>query len=197
MQSTTQHALTQHVATAGTAAARRDRRRTGAGRRALHRALAIAAAVTAFAFAGQSMAQADQWHGDRRDGQESAQDDRWWDDEWEATPALAPALVSAPAASGSVRAYQDYALGQLGGDTAQSECLNVLWRAESGWNPDAQNPTSTAYGIAQFLDSTWAGTGIAKTSDPYRQIDAGLIYIKNRYGTPCEAWSFHQENNWY
>ena len=48
---------------------------------------------------------------------------------------------------------------------------------------------STAYGIAQFLDSTWAGTGIAKTSDGYRQIDAGLIYIENRYGSPCSAWA--------
>jgi membrane-bound lytic murein transglycosylase MltF len=76
-------------------------------------------------------------------------------------------------------------------------CLDSLWTAESGWNPNAQNPTSTAYGIPQFLDATWASTGIAKTSDPYKQIDAGLIYIGNRYGSSCAAWSFHQANNWY
>jgi len=102
----------------------------------------------------------------------------------------------AQAASG-VQAYQAYALDQLGGNTGQSSCLNQLWQRESGWNPNAQNPTSTAYGIAQFLNSTWASTGIAKTSDPYRQIDAGLIYIKNRYGSPCAAWAFWQAHKWY
>ena len=84
--------------------------------------------------------------------------------------------------------YQDYALAQLGGDSGEFSCLESLWGKESGWNPNAQNPSSTAYGIPQFLDSTWAGTGIAKTSDGYRQIDAGLIYIDQRYGSPCGAW---------
>ncbi|HZH22414.1 MAG TPA: lytic transglycosylase domain-containing protein, partial [Geodermatophilus sp.] len=60
-----------------------------------------------------------------------------------------------------------------------------------------QNPTSTAYGIPQFLDSTWKSTGIAKTSDGYRQIDAGLIYIENRYGSPCGAWAHSQSTGWY
>jgi transglycosylase-like protein with SLT domain len=104
--------------------------------------------------------------------------------------------ATAQAASG-VQAYQAYALGQLGGNTTQSGCLNQLWQRESGWNPNAQNPSSTAYGIAQFLNSTWAGTGIAKTSDPYRQIDAGLVYIQKRYGTPCKAWAFWQSHKWY
>jgi hypothetical protein len=103
--------------------------------------------------------------------------------------------TSAPVApSGS---YQDYALGKLGGDSGQFSCLENLWGKESGWNPNAQNPSSTAYGIPQFLDSTWAGTGIAKTSDGYRQIDAGLIYIEQRYGSPCAAWSHSQAHNWY
>ena len=76
-------------------------------------------------------------------------------------------------------------------------CLEHLWGRESGWNPNAENPSSSAYGIPQFLDSTWAGTGIAKTSDGYRQIDAGLIYIKNRYGSPCGAWGHSQSSGWY
>lgn len=107
-------------------------------------------------------------------------------------PAVAPAPAAAPAGS-----YQEYALAQLGGDAGEFSCLESLWGKESGWNPDAQNPTSTAYGIPQFLDSTWAGTGIAKTSDGYRQIDAGLIYINNRYGTPCGAWAQSQSVGWY
>jgi hypothetical protein len=112
--------------------------------------------------------------------------------EAEAEPAPAAAPAAAPAGS-----FQEYALSELGGDGSQFSCLESLWGKESGWNPNAQNPTSTAYGIPQFLDSTWAGTGIAKTSDGYRQIDAGLIYINDRYGSPCAAWSHSQANNWY
>jgi hypothetical protein len=93
--------------------------------------------------------------------------------------------------------YQEYAMGKLGGSGGEFTCLENLWGKESGWNPNAQNPSSTAYGIAQFLDSTWAGTGIAKTSDGYRQIDAGLIYIEKRFGSPCGAWSHSQSKGWY
>jgi membrane-bound lytic murein transglycosylase MltF len=83
------------------------------------------------------------------------------------------------------------------GSSSEFSCLESLWGKESGWNPNAQNPSSTAYGIPQFLDSTWKGTGIAKTSDGYRQIDAGLIYIENRFGSPCAAWSHSQSKGWY
>ncbi len=83
------------------------------------------------------------------------------------------------------------------GSAQQFSCLENLWGKESGWNPNAQNPTSTAYGIPQFLNSTWASTGIAKTSDGYRQIDAGLIYIDSRYGSPCGAWAHSQSTGWY
>jgi hypothetical protein len=112
------------------------------------------------------------------------------------------AAESVPASSGSRSSagsgsYQDYALAQLGGDTSEFSCLESLWGKESGWNPNAQNPSSSAYGIPQFLDSTWKGTGIAKTSDGYRQIDAGLVYIDSRYGSPCGAWSHSKSTGWY
>jgi hypothetical protein len=109
----------------------------------------------------------------------------------------APAAPAAPAAAAPAGSYQEYALSKLGGDSGEFSCLESLWGRESGWNPNAQNPSSTAYGIPQFLDSTWAGTGIAKTSDGYRQIDAGLIYINSRYGSPCGAWGHSQSTGWY
>lgn len=82
---------------------------------------------------------------------------------------------------------------------AEWEALEELWTNESGWNPHAQNPTSTAYGIAQFLDSTWSGYGIPKTSDAERQIVAGLRYIAARYGTPSKALAFWHGRypHWY
>jgi hypothetical protein len=105
-----------------------------------------------------------------------------------------PGTSAAAAPSGS---YQDYARSKLGGDSGQFSCLENLWGKESGWNPNAQNPGSTAYGIPQLLNSTWAGTGIAKTSDGYRQIDAGLVYIDKAYGSPCGAWSHSKSTGWY
>jgi TP901 family phage tail tape measure protein len=68
--------------------------------------------------------------------------------------------------------------------------LARLIQNESSWNPNAQNPGSTAFGLYQFLDSTWSGTGIAKSSDPGVQTEAGLRYITNRYGTPAKALAF-------
>jgi hypothetical protein len=110
-----------------------------------------------------------------------------------AAASAAPGSSSAaPAPSGS---YQSYALSKVG--SQQFSCLESLWGRESGWNPNAQNPSSSAYGIPQFLDSTWAGTGIAKTSNGYRQIDAGLSYLDSRYGSPCGGWAHSQATGWY
>ncbi|SDX39569.1 Transglycosylase SLT domain-containing protein [Geodermatophilus africanus] len=111
-------------------------------------------------------------------------------------PAAAPAAGSSSSSPAPRGSYKEYAMAKVG-SAEQFSCLEKLWGKESGWNPNAQNPTSTAYGIPQFLNSTWASTGIAKTSDGYRQIDAGLIYIENRYGSPCGAWSHSQANGWY
>jgi hypothetical protein len=115
-----------------------------------------------------------------------------------AAPAPAPASSAPKSASSAAPkgSFKDYAMAKVGG-AEQFSCLEKLWGKESGWNPNAQNPTSTAYGIPQFLDSTWKSTGIAKTSDGYRQIDAGLIYIENRYGSPCGAWAHSQSTGWY
>jgi hypothetical protein len=111
--------------------------------------------------------------------------------------AKAAAAAKAKAAAATPASFQDYALRKLGGNRSQFGCLQNLWGKESDWNPDAHNPASTAYGIPQLLDSTWAGTGIAKTSDGFRQIDAGLVYIDRAYGSPCGAWSHSRAYNWY
>ena len=39
--------------------------------------------------------------------------------------------------------------------TIVDETLYEIVRCESGFNPVAKNPKSTAYGLCQFLDSTW------------------------------------------
>lgn len=56
--------------------------------------------------------------------------------------------------------------------TGHEERAVRIARCESGFNPHAQNRRSTAYGVWQFLDRTWRGTGIAKTSDAWLQTEA-------------------------
>jgi hypothetical protein len=91
--------------------------------------------------------------------------------------------------------FRAYAKQKVG--AAQFGCLDKLWTRESHWHANADNPSSTAYGIAQLLDSTWSHTGYAKTSDGYRQVDAGLVYIDKAYGSPCNAWAHSQSHGWY
>jgi murein DD-endopeptidase MepM/ murein hydrolase activator NlpD len=77
--------------------------------------------------------------------------------------------------------------------------LRQLVMHESGFNNLAQNPSSTAFGMFQFLNSTWAGVHGHKTADPWKQTQYGLQYIKDRYGNPAHAWDMWQSRSphWY
>ena len=74
-------------------------------------------------------------------------------------------------------------------DAKQYRCLELLWDKESRWDPRANNPKSSAYGIPQLLK--------LKAKDPYIQIDLGLKYIKHRYGTACKALANHKMTGHY
>ncbi|MGX9297481.1 phage tail tip lysozyme [Tsukamurella paurometabola] len=73
--------------------------------------------------------------------------------------------------------------------------VNIINR-ESGWNPKAKNPSSTAYGLGQFLDQTWGTVG-GTTDDVGQQASYMAKYIKDRYGDPDKAWAFWQANGHY
>lgn len=93
--------------------------------------------------------------------------------------------------------FAQQAAPSFGWDDKELGAWYTLGMKESGWNSNAQNPTSTAYGIGQFLDSTWKGVGGSKTSDPRQQVQYMAQYIKNRYGSPSRALAFHIAHNWY
>jgi len=78
----------------------------------------------------------------------------------------------------------------------QFSCLDSLWVSESNWRVDADNPTSSAYGIPQALTQLH-DLPAGYMTDPAVQIRWGLDYIQDSYGSPCSAWSFKQGNNWY
>jgi hypothetical protein len=89
-------------------------------------------------------------------------------------------------------------LPSFGFATSQMSSLDPMWARESGWNAQAQNPSSGAYGIPQALPgSKMATAGSDWSTNPATQIKWGLDYIKQRYGSPAAAWSFWQANGWY
>ena len=79
----------------------------------------------------------------------------------------------------------------------QYQCLNKLLSKESAWNPEAQNPTSTASGIGQLLNSTYSSLGMKKSNAGVSQLVATLSYISRRHSHPCGAWKHFKEKGWY
>jgi Bacteriophage peptidoglycan hydrolase len=99
-------------------------------------------------------------------------------------------------ATGSAAAAQKFAQGLLasyGWGANEWPPLLALWDQESGWNANAVNPSSGAYGIPQAL-----GKGHPYNLGDYaNQIRWGLSYIQQRYGTPAAAEDHELTYHWY
>lgn len=125
-----------------------------------------------------------------------------------ATPEPEPAPAAAGAAGwappsvvpdpGSAQAYAASAVAARGWANAEFDCLVALWNKESGWRVNAMNPSSGAYGIPQALPGAkMASAGADWSTSAATQIEWGLGYVQNRYGTPCGAWGHSQSVGWY
>lgn len=68
--------------------------------------------------------------------------------------------------------------------------LSKLWGKESAWDHTADNPHSSAFGVAQVLNTDH------ETPAP-RQVAKGLEYIVHRYDLPSVAWAHWRKNGWY
>lgn len=108
---------------------------------------------------------------------------------------------SVRAVSGSVAEYQAYAAemcSAYGWSQTDFDCLVRLWNRESGWNPNAYNASSGAFGIPQALPgSKMASAGSDYQTNYKTQINWGLGYISSRYGNPQNAWYHSQTTGWY
>jgi hypothetical protein len=71
----------------------------------------------------------------------------------------------------------------------QYKCLSKIIYKESRWNPQAKN--GSHFGLGQMRSEHY------RTLDAYRQIDATIKYITNRYGSMCNAWRFHERVGHY
>ena len=89
---------------------------------------------------------------------------------------------------------------EYGFSASQWPCLERLWIGESGWNYRAENSSSGAYGIPQSLPGSKMATVAGDwRTNPVTQIRWGLDYIKQSYGTPCNALDFWNSRypHWY
>ena len=87
---------------------------------------------------------------------------------------------------------------KYGYGSSQFDCFNNIIIRESMWRIDATNPSSGAYGIPQALPgSKMASVASDWRTNPATQIIWAIGYMKDRYGSPCAAWSFKSANGWY
>lgn len=110
----------------------------------------------------------------------------------------APAGASTPGSLALKMQVREAAKQKWGTDSYWNS-LDQLISHESSWNPYADNPTSSAYGLFQFLNSTRANYGITTNASIADQIRTGLQYIQDRYQNPNNAWALWQSRSphWY
>ncbi len=115
---------------------------------------------------------------------------------WKGSNSVPPAANESAEASRAIA--KELLTDQYRWTEADYVCLVKLWERESNWNPRADNPTSDAYGIPQALPgSKMASEGADWKTNPETQIKWGLKYIKERYGSPCNAWGHSEDVGWY
>lgn len=78
------------------------------------------------------------------------------------------------------------------------KCFTKLMGKESAWK-DKKNPTSSASGVGQLLDSTYKNLGMKRSDSTVAQTVAALAYIGRKYGSggPCAAWAFWKKRSYY
>jgi hypothetical protein len=78
------------------------------------------------------------------------------------------------------------------------KCFTQLMGKESAWK-DKKNPTSSAEGVGQLLDSTYKNLGMKRSDSTVAQTVAALAYIGRKYGSggPCAAWAFWKKHSYY
>ncbi|MEU6223088.1 transglycosylase SLT domain-containing protein [Streptomyces sp. NPDC047042] len=107
--------------------------------------------------------------------------------------AAAPAEASTASSSGAKAIAH-----KLIPNDAQFNAFSKIVEHESGWNVAATNASSGAYGLVQALPgSKMASAGADWRTNAATQIEWGLKYMNERYGSPVGAWNFWQAHHWY
>ena len=86
--------------------------------------------------------------------------------------------------------YRQWAFIQLN-NLDEFYCLDELYFYESRWNPKAVSPSGNHFGIPQGK-SKWL-----RTVDGYKQVEWGIKYNNNRYGSMCKALEHYKIKGWH
>ncbi|MFF1306239.1 transglycosylase SLT domain-containing protein [Streptomyces sp. NPDC058307] len=115
-----------------------------------------------------------------------------------ATAGLVLTAAPAQAATTSSSAQAKAIAHKMIPNAAQYNAFSRIVEHESGWDVNATNSSSGAYGLVQALPgSKMASVGSDWKSNARTQIKWGLDYMNSRYGSPTAAWAFWQSNGWY
>ncbi len=85
--------------------------------------------------------------------------------------------------------YKQYAFIQLNHSFTEFYCLDELYHKESRWNPKAKN--GSHYGIPQGRSKY-----LSKVNG-YKQVEWGIAYNMNRYGSMCKALDHFKRKGWH
>ena len=91
-------------------------------------------------------------------------------------------------AADNINNYRQWAFIQLN-NLEEFYCLDYLYFRESRWNPKARN--GSHYGIPQGRS-----TYLMKV-DGYKQVEWGIKYNLNRYGSMCKALDHYKIKGWH
>lgn len=99
---------------------------------------------------------------------------------------------------GEIQSYIHQKIYEYGWTENDYYAIIQIVNRESSFNPYAVNKKSKACGLFQ----AYPCSKMAKYGKDYRtnykvQVAWGMDYIKNRYKTPSNAWSFWQSHHWY
>ncbi|MFJ8824822.1 transglycosylase SLT domain-containing protein [Streptomyces sp. NPDC102467] len=115
-----------------------------------------------------------------------------------AAAATGMVFASAPAQAASASTSAKTIAQKKIADSAEFSCFDKIVSHESGWNPKATNSSSGAYGLVQALPANkMASAGGDWKSNPETQIEWGVKYMNDRYGSACGAWAHWQANGSY
>ena len=79
------------------------------------------------------------------------------------------------------------------------KAVDYIISRESSWNPKAQNPRSTAAGLPQFIAANQRHYGVypIRQQSVWKQLDAFMKYVNERYGGVIKARRFWESHNHY
>jgi hypothetical protein len=115
-----------------------------------------------------------------------------------ATAAAAQFVATQGASGGIIQSLMKNMAAARGWTGAEWNALAAVETREAGFNMTAQNPSSGAYGLAQFINgpSEYAQYG-GNSTTASGQITAMLNYIAQRYGDPIAAENHEAAFGWY